>query len=74
MSCPKCGGLECTKDGIVQKKQRYKCKSCGYRYTVSYRGISPTIKRQARKSEVMLKYSVQLLMLKWNGQIESIFN
>ena len=28
MSCPKCGGLECTKDGIVQKKQRYKCKSC----------------------------------------------
>ncbi len=47
MSCPKCGGLECTKDGIVQKKQRYKCRSCGYRYTVRYRGISPTIKRQA---------------------------
>jgi transposase len=37
----------CTKDGIVNKKQRYKCKSCGYRHTVKYLGISPGIKRQA---------------------------
>jgi transposase-like protein len=47
MSCPNCCGLEYAKYGIVQKKQRYKCKSCGYRYTVRHRGISPTIKRQA---------------------------
>ena len=47
MSCPKCGSSDCTKDGIVLEKQRYKCKSCGYRRTVSYRGISPAIKRQA---------------------------
>jgi len=47
MICPKCGSSDCVKDGIVKEKQRYKCKSCGYRHTVSYRGISRSIKRQA---------------------------
>ena len=37
----------CTKDGIVNEKQRYKCKSCGYRHTVKHLGKSPDIKRQA---------------------------
>ena len=46
-NCPKCHSGDCTKDGIVKGKQRYKCKSCGYRHTVKYRGISPGIKRQA---------------------------
>ncbi len=46
-NCPKCHSEDCTKDGIVKGKQRYKCKSCGYRHTVSHRGISPDIKRQA---------------------------
>jgi hypothetical protein len=32
---------------MAKGRQRYHCKSCGYRHTVSYRGISPTIKRQA---------------------------
>lgn len=47
MNCPKCGSVDCTKDGIIKERQRYKCKSCGYRHTVSYLGISPAIKRQA---------------------------
>ncbi len=47
ISCPKCNCTHCTKDGIVKGKQRYKCKSCGYRHTVRYRGISPDKKRQA---------------------------
>jgi transposase-like protein len=47
MSCPKCGSTDCAKDGLVKEKQRYKCKSCGYRHTVQYRVISPAIKRQA---------------------------
>jgi len=34
MDCPKCKSLSYTKDGIVQNRQRYKCKSCNYRYTV----------------------------------------
>lgn len=47
MNCPKCGSTGCSKDGIVKERQRYKCKSCGYRHTVKYLGISPAIKRQA---------------------------
>ena len=35
MNCPKCKQTEKTKDGIVRGKQRYKCKSCNYRYTVA---------------------------------------
>lgn len=45
--CPKCGKKECTKDGIADNKQRYKCKSCHYRHTVKGRGFSSDIKRQA---------------------------
>ena len=45
--CPRCNCTNCTKDGIVKEKQRYKCKSCGYRHTVQYRGLNPEIKRQA---------------------------
>jgi len=47
MNCPKCGSVDCAKDGIVKERQRYKCKSCGYRHTVAYLGISLAIKRQA---------------------------
>ena len=47
MNCPKCGSVDCGKDGIVKERQRYRCKSCGYRHTVQYRGISPATKRQA---------------------------
>jgi transposase len=46
-TCPKCHAEGCTKDGIIKNRQRYKCKSCNYRHTVSYRGHSPDIKRQA---------------------------
>ena len=34
MNCPKCKSTEYNKDGIVRSLQRYKCKQCGYRYTV----------------------------------------
>jgi transposase-like protein len=47
MECPKCGSADCAKDWIVKARQRYKCKSCGYRHTVQYRGISPKTRRQA---------------------------
>jgi transposase-like protein len=35
MKCPKCESDEKAKDGIVKQKQRYKCKECNFRYTVS---------------------------------------
>jgi transposase len=37
MDCPKCGGKERCKDGIVRGLQRYLCKECGRHYTVSQR-------------------------------------
>ena len=45
--CPACNKEGCTKDGIVNGRQRFKCKSCNYRHTVKHVGISPDIKRQA---------------------------
>jgi len=34
MNCPRCKHDQHTKDGIVQGRQRYKCKGCQFRYTV----------------------------------------
>ncbi len=34
MECPKCKQLNFAKDGIVLGRQRYRCKNCGFRYTV----------------------------------------
>ena len=45
--CPKCDSEKCVKDGIVKKRQRYRCKFCGFRHTVQHRGKSPDVKRQA---------------------------
>ena len=45
--CPKCSFEKCVKDGIVNGKQRYRCKSCDFRHTVQHRGKSPDVKRQA---------------------------
>jgi transposase-like protein len=47
IKCPKCSSEGCTKDGMAKGRQRYYCKSCGYRHTVNYRGINPAVKRQA---------------------------
>ena len=33
--CPKCYGKECTKNGIIKNKQRYRCKRCKYNFTRS---------------------------------------
>ena len=47
VTCPKCGCGDCKKDGIVNGRQRHKCKSCGYRHTVQHVGKSANVKRQA---------------------------
>ncbi|MEN2434739.1 helix-turn-helix domain-containing protein [Weeksellaceae bacterium A-14] len=36
--CPKCSNKETVKAGIVGKRQRYRCKSCGYYFTVKKLG------------------------------------
>ena len=45
--CPKCSHAVATKSGIVKGRQRWKCKDCGYNYTVANRGASKEQKRQA---------------------------
>lgn len=37
-SCPNCSKSNYIKSGIVNKRQRYKCKSCGYFFTVEKLG------------------------------------
>lgn len=36
--CPKCSSKSYIKSGKVKGKQRYKCKSCGYHFTVGKLG------------------------------------
>lgn len=37
-ACPSCSSEEYIKSGIVANRQRYKCKSCGYFFTVNKEG------------------------------------
>lgn len=37
-TCPKCQSLESIKSGVIKNRQRYRCKSCGYNFTVSRLG------------------------------------
>ena len=48
-TCPKCKSVDCIKDGIVGGRQRYQCKSCGYRHTVAYKWYSEEVKQHALK-------------------------
>ncbi|MDF7811308.1 helix-turn-helix domain-containing protein [Hymenobacter sp. YC55] len=38
LACPKCESKEATKSGVVGGRQRYKCKNCGYHYSVAKAG------------------------------------
>ncbi len=33
--CPQCQSKKVVKSGVVKEKQRYKCKDCGYHFTVN---------------------------------------
>lgn len=37
-ACPNCANNEIIKSGIIKNRQRYKCKSCGYNFTVTKQG------------------------------------
>lgn len=45
--CPRCKSVEIRKDGIVKQKQRFRCKICNYRFTVSQIGKPLSKKREA---------------------------
>ncbi|NJL11958.1 MAG: IS1 family transposase [Microscillaceae bacterium] len=36
--CPKCGSDKATKSGIIRERQRYRCKTCDYYFTVNKLG------------------------------------
>lgn len=36
--CPKCQSTEYVKSGVIKERQRYRCKKCGYHFTVLKRG------------------------------------
>ncbi len=45
--CPRCDSKNYVKAGFVAKRQRYRCKSCNYNFTVEERGVSVGKKRLA---------------------------
>ena len=47
MDCPKCKSINHMKQGYVGARQRYKCKDCGYLYSVEYRGKPIEMKQNA---------------------------
>ena len=34
-TCPQCQSKKVVKSGVVKERQRYKCKDCGYHFTVN---------------------------------------
>lgn len=40
INCPKCNSNKSVKCGIIKEKQRFKCKDCGYHFTVNKIGKS----------------------------------
>ena len=49
MDCTRCGSINKVKRGVVNGRQRYTCKDCGYNYTVAQKSTSKpdSVKRQA---------------------------
>jgi transposase-like protein len=54
MNCPKCQSAHKVKDGNANGKQRYRCKNCGYRFTVE--------RRSTEKSPDKKKLALQLYL------------
>jgi transposase-like protein len=53
MNCPKCTSDQKVKSGIINERQRYKCKECGCNYTVE---IKSTAKPNSMKKDALHLY------------------
>jgi len=42
LDCPRCSSAVRVKSGVIQGRQRYKCKECQYFYTVSHKSDTGT--------------------------------
>ena len=47
LNCTRCKSERKTKDGIVGNRQRYKCKDCGYRYTIEDRSVAKNLLKRS---------------------------
>ena len=54
MDCPKCKSSQYTKAGIVNGKQRYKCRECHYLYTV--------VEKSTAKPMAMKRHALHLYL------------
>jgi len=54
MDCPKCKSNQYTKAGIVNGRQRYKCRGCHYLYTVT--------EKSTAKPMAMKRYALHLYL------------
>ena len=85
MNCSRCGSENYCKDGIVQGRQRYKCKECKYHYTVVQNSDIKSLDTRRLAFEMYLEGlgfraigrilkisygSVYQWVKKWRGQLE----
>lgn len=47
LDCANCKSERNTKDGIVRGRQRYKCKDCGFRYTMADRSLAKNLLKRS---------------------------
>jgi transposase len=54
--CKRCDSMEYVRNGFVQGKQRYRCKSCGYNYSEGDKRVNGSL--PAKKALAVLLYSL----------------
>jgi len=55
MDCPRCKSDKKIKNGIIKGVQRYKCKTCGYNYTVERRSYDYPISTKKKALQLYLE-------------------
>ncbi len=55
MDCPKCKSEKKIKNGIINSVQRYKCKACGYNYTVGKRSCDYPVSTKKKALQLYLE-------------------
>ena len=70
VSCKKCLGTNCVKNGFIRGQQRYKCKKCGCVYT----DTKPRGKPAAMKALAVLLYTIGNANFGMIGRILGISN
>jgi transposase-like protein len=55
MQCPRCNNSDYVKNGLVNGRQRYKCKQCNYNYTVELKSYAKPKKLKRFALEMYLE-------------------